>query len=456
MFVRVYASGTNVQRLAKCSKEINGVIYSAYSQLETSEPGIIRRKFFCTDITKLKHDVEQLNEEVMPSWTKIWARPYANEAFIGSLLQSLVGDNSLRTELNLSSMLNQSVDCFMLLVSANNAEMSQIKKIAERTVPNYAVKVLNGDFTTNHKAENETRREINEAKIAGKRGMIIVANQMGSRSYSIPEIQATVIAFDRGSVDATAQKASRCLTPGDCWDGTKKQYGAIVDLSFDPNRSENIEKLILEEAIQVQRSGDAEDFTKAVRYVLSAVNLFKMNEYGYPVEVSEEDIFKIFNDNDAMLRVADVAVDVNAIIDSGLFDILMSVRADAKTEKSKKDILGEGVKNTVKVGSVQKSKELSDADKRKAEEIINNAIRALNMSATSVYHLANLSGESYRDCLEIIKTNNGLDSEFVELYGVTSGNVISLLDNRALNESILDVIVQNSKPCASQTALLAD
>lgn len=455
MFVRVYASGTNVQRLAKCSNKIDGVIYSAYSQLEKNEPNIVKRKFFCTDITNLKKDVEQLNEEVMPSWTKIWGRPYANEAFIGSLLQCLTGSNELRSELNLSSMLGQAVDCFMLLVSANNAEMTQIKKIAERVIPDYAIKVLNGDFTTNNKAENETKREINEAKIAGKRGLIIIANQMGSRSYSIPEIQSTVIAFDRGSVDATAQKSSRCLTPGNCWDGTKKEYGAIVDLSFDPNRNENIEKIILEEAIQVQRSGDAEDFTKAVRYVLSSVNLMKMNEYGYPVEVTEEDLFKVFSDNEAMLRVADVAVDVEAIIDSGLFEILMSVRASGKSDKVKKDILGKGVKNTVKVGDKTATRNLSDSDKQKAEEIINNAIRSLNMSATSVYHLANLAGESYRECLQTISDDFESDREFTELYGISANNVISLLDHRALNESILDVIVQNSKPNVEDTVLFA-
>lgn len=445
MFISVFASGTNVQRLAKCSKNIDGVLYTAYSQLEKTEPSIIKRKFFCTQVDSLKQEVEKLNVEVMPSWTKIWSKPLANQAFIGALLTSLVGGDTLRPEINLSAMADTEVDCFMILVSANKKEMKQIGEIAARVIPDWHVKILNGDFTTNKDAEWETKKEIAEAKIAGKRGVLIIANQMGSRSYSVSEIQATVIAFDRGSVDATSQKVSRCLTPGVTYDGSIKEYGIIVDLSFDPNRAENIERLILEESIQVQRS-DNSDFSSAVKYVLSSVNLFKMNEYGYPVEVSEEDMFKTFNDNEVMLKVADVSVDVSAAIESGVFDILSSVTAGEKSKADKKDVVGEGVKNHAVVGNKKSASSMTDSEKKNAEKIMNDAIRALNMSATSVYHLANLQGESYRECLSNIGKSKTAYVEFKDFYGITSDDTITLLDNKVLNESILDVIVQNSKP----------
>jgi hypothetical protein len=445
MFISVYASGTNVQRLAKCSNNIDGVLYTAYSQLEKTEPGIIKRKFFCTEVDSLKKEVEKLDVEIMPSWTKIWAKPLANQAFISALLTSLVGDDTLRPEINLSSMADTEIDCFMMLVSANKKEMKQIGDIAARAIPEWHVKILNGDFTTNKSAEYETKKEINESRIAGKRGVLIIANQMGSRSYSVSEIQATVIAFDRGSVDSTSQKVSRCLTPGTTYDGTKKEYGIIVDLSFDPNRAENIERLILEEAIQIQRSDDS-DFSTAVKYVLSSVNLFKMNEYGHPVEVSEEEMFKTFSDNEVMLKVADVSVDVSAAIDSGVFDILCSVTAGDKPKTDKKDIVGEGAKNHAVVGNNKRAETMSDSEKKNAEKIMNDAIRALNMSATSVYHLANLHGESYRECLNNITKINESNIEFTEFYGITATDTIKLLDNKVLNESILDVIVQNSKP----------
>lgn len=450
-FVSVYASGTNVQRLAKCSQKIDGVIYTAYAQLEKTEPGIIHRKFYCTEVTSLKQEVEALGEEVMPSWVKINSKPLSNESFLGKMYQALVGDDTLRPELNLSNLADERIDCFMLLTSANKKEMGQMLKIAARYIPDWHVKVLNGDFTTNFKAEKETTRELNEARIAGKKGVMIIANQMGSRSYSVPAIQATVIAFDRGSVDATQQKVSRCLTPAKMtekrdklmYDGsTTKGYGVIVDLSFDPNRAENIERIILEEAIQVQRSGDVKDFAKAVKYVLSSIDLFKL-KYGNTVPVSEEEMFGIFGDNDVMLKVADVSVDVAAVIDSGLFDIFSNVTA-AGGKKSKKEVLGKGVKNTIVDGGTPK-KPLSPKERLDAEKIINQAIHALNMSATSVYYLAK-KGESYRECLNIVAKNKEMNKEFVEFFGVDAGQVIELLNAGALNEAILDVIVQNSKP----------
>ena len=447
-FIRVYASGTNVQRLARCSPDIDGVIYTAYSELEQTETGVIRRKFFCTQVDSLKQEVETLDEKIQPSWVKIWDRPLSNKAFVGKLLQSLTGEDSLRPELNLSEMTGETVDCFMLLVSANNKEMKQIYEIAEREIPDWHVKILNGDFTSNRNAEDETKREINEARIAGKKGIVIISNQMGSRSYSIPAIQATVIAYDRGSVDATMQKVSRCLTPATkenpMFNGsTRKEYGHIVDLSFDPNRSENIERLILEEAIQVQRSDDV-DFTTAVRYVLTSVDLFKMNEFGYAEEITEEDMFKIFSDNDNLLKVADVAVDIVAAVQSGIFDILANVNASNKSGTSKKEVVGANAINAVTKGVKSGNRELTDKDKKNIEKIINDAIRSLNMSATSVYDLAN-GGESYQECLDLIKADHSMDTEFQELFGISASDTITLVNKRVLPVVILDVIVQNSK-----------
>jgi hypothetical protein len=252
-----------------------------------------------------------------------------------------------------------------------------------------------------------------------------------------------VIAYDRGSVDATVQKVSRCLTPGKTYDNEIKTHGFIVDLSFDPNRSENVVRLILEEAIQIQRSENT-DFSSAVKFVLSSVDLFKINEYGCTEEIDEEAMFGIFSDNDTMLKVADVSVDIKAALDSGLFDILSSVNADGRNKGDKKDIVGEDAINSVKKGEDGKGRELTDKEKKEIQKIINEAIKALNMSATSVYDLAN-GGESYRDCLSSISFNENYDQEFKDLYGISSKDAIKLVDEGVLNSAILDVIVQNSK-----------
>lgn len=443
MLIKVFASGTNVQRLAKGSGRADGVIYTAYSQLEQTENDIVKRKFYMLEVDTLKKDVETLDEKIQPSWTKIWGKPYANKAFISELFKSFVGENELRTELNLSNITNDSINVFMLLVSANNKEMSQIKKIADEAIPNYHIKVLNGDYSSNKQAEYETIKEMNEARIAGKEGMIIIANQMGSRSYSVPAIQASIIAYDRGSVDATSQKTSRPLTPPTkkklMWDGSSnKEFGYIVDLSFDPNRSENIERLLVDEIIMVQKS-EGIDFPTATTFVLSSINCFKMR-YGTAVEVTEEDMFNLFSDNDNLLRVADVTVDVEGVMD--LIDDLANVKAAGKHDKKTREAIS-GAKNKIREGTTTERKP-TDAEKRELEKIINNAVRALNMSATSVFNLAG-TGNTYRDCIATISDDAEDAQEFEDLFGVSTKIVEIILDRNMLNEPILDVIVQNSK-----------
>ena len=438
MLIKVFASGTNVQRLAKGSGRADGVIYTAYSQLEQTEDNIVKRKFYMLEVDSLKKDVEALDEKVQPSWTKIWGKPNGNKSFINKLFLSLTGEEPLRQEINLSNLTGESIDCFMLLVSANKREMKQIKDIAERAVPNYHIKVLNGDYTSNKQAQYETTKEINEARIAGKDGVIVIANQMGSRSYSISEIQATVIAYDRGSVDATMQKVSRCLTPGKTYSGEQKETGHIFDMSFDPNRSENIERLLVDEIIQVSKSEET-DFPSATSYVLSSIDCFKV-KYGTAVEVDEATMFSILGEDENLLRVADVTVDVMAALD--LIDDLVNVTALGKSDKKTKEAINTA-KNKIREGE-QKERTVSDADKKHLEKVINNAVRALNMSATSVYILAD-GGETYRECIERISNDNDESLEFEDLFGVKPSIVETILDRQLLNEPVLDVIVQNSK-----------
>lgn len=439
MLIKVFASGTNVQRLAKGSGRADGIIYTAYSQLEQTEDSIVKRKFYMLEVDSLKKDVETLDEKVQPSWTKIWGKPNGNKAFINKLFLSLTGEEPLRQEINLSNLTGDSIDCFMMLVSANKREMKQIKDIAERALPNYHIKVLNGDYTSNKQAQYETTKEINEARIAGKDGVIIIANQMGSRSYSISEIQATVIAYDRGGVDATVQKVSRCLTPGKTYSGEKKETGHIFDMSFDPNRSENIERLLVDEIIQVGKSEDM-DFPTATSFVLSSIDCFKVR-YGTAVEVTEEDMFDLLGDNDNLLRVADVTVDVETALD--LIDELSNINTDGRQNSGRPKNAVNGAKNKITEG-MQAGRKPTDSEKKALEKIINNAVRALNMSATSVYILAE-GGNTYRECISKISKNIEDEQEFEELFGVGTEIVETILDRELLNEPILDVIVQNSK-----------
>ena len=453
MFINVVASGTNVQRLAKTAgKNVDGVVCTAYSQLEKTEDNIVKRQFFRTNIATLRDEVQKLDATVMPSWSKIWAEPEANRVFIENLFQCLTGRNSLRRELNLEFMAKERVSCFMVFVSANKAPMNRLQSIIENALDDeWAVMILNGDKTSNRESEWNTRVVIAEAKRANKKGVIIISNQMGSRSYSVSEIQATVMAYDSGSVDASLQKSSRMATPGMTYHGTNKPVGMIVDLSFDPNRNENIERLIIEEAAMLTRADeeDADDFVKAVRFFLSSVDVFKMGAYGQIEKVDEAQMFEILGDNETLLKIADVTYDIEAAISSGVFDILAKV-AVGKKSKDRKEAANDGVKNQIIQGGTDKEPKLTDKEKRAAEKIIAEAISKINGSATTIYYLAN-GGDTFREVLVLISNNSAFNVEFEEFYGITAEEAIRVLDEGALDELILDTIVQNSQPKESDS-----
>jgi hypothetical protein len=110
--------------------------------------------------------------------------------------------------------------------------------------------------------------------------------------------------------------------------------------------------------------------------------------------------------------------------------------------------VGEDAINSIKKGQGVQTRELTDQERKEIQKIINEAIKALNMSATSVYDLAN-GGESYRECLLAISVNETYDQEFKDLYGIKSADAVKLVDEGVLNGAILDVIVQNSKQIES-------
>jgi DNA-binding protein Fis len=455
-YVNIFASGTNIQRLAKCTRKIDGVVYLPYAVLEQTDSTIVRRKFYGTNVSQLKAEVEStLANEVMATWDKIWNKPLANRAMIEQLFISLVGGNELRSELNLNNITGEMIDCFMIFTSANIDPMNQVAKILRQTanqeLQKYEIVVLNSENTTNRNADNDVETIINQVKNktrdSKKTGVIIITNNMGSRSFNPPEIQASVLAFDRGSVDAASQKASRCLTPTredrKLMNGEHKTHGHIIDLSFDPNRNENLERMVIDESIQIMRSGNAIDLPKATRYYFNSVNMFKVNSFGYPEPVTEDDMFTLYSDNEILLKVADVSIDIDAITDE-LLDKMSDFQSVTATSTKLPSATTKAKGFISSGGSNASPTQQKTVDTKTREEIINRACRAINASATNVGLI--VDGESYRDCIKSIATNQNLNSIFLDRVGVTADTVIEILEAGVFpNEPILDCIVQNTR-----------
>ena len=452
MFVKCFASGTNIQRIAKNADndKIDCVLDVTYSQLEATEPSLVKRKFWKLEDDTLYDLLEsQFKEDHTPSWAKIWAKPNQCKDFLSTLFNKLVGNDDT-TELSLDSFTDEQISGIMVFTSANNIQMKQAAKLINKALNNeWLIVALNGDKDVEQRYSNKTAQiEINnrikEAKEDGKKGVIILSNTMGSRSFSIPDIQVSLIMYDNGSIDATSQKVSRCLTPGKTWDNEDKTYGHIVTLSFDPNRCELVEEIVLYEALQLQRS-EGITFDEAIKYVNKSVSIFKVSDQMRVVKVSEADLFKIYSETDNLLKIADVTVDVPKLLNSEAFELLSDIKVGKNGNQRLIDSLAPKTKKNNEITD-KHNRTKTDEEKRvrQMEILLNQAIKTLNRSATTVRNMT-MGGDNYRQCIENVILNTNATKEFLEIYSVEPKGILWLLDQDVLNTPLLDVIVQHSK-----------
>lgn len=462
--INVFSSGTNIQRIAKNAggRRIHGYLDTAYTELE-GEKNIVKRNYYAFRFNSLYEQIEDLISEGVlsdspvalsaknsPIWSAIWAKPHKCESFISTLFRALVAKDDNLVSLSLNNASDENISGIMVWCSANNAPMKKAADIIQKAIPDWKILTLNGnEGFSNKDAQERIANEIMWAKQDGYSGFIILSNMMGSRSFSIPEIQANVIMYDNGSVDMLSQRTSRCLTPGSSWDGVTKEYGHIVSFSFDDNRCENIENLVLYEAITLARGNDI-SFTEAVKRVARTINIFNVDYEGELEQVTEGDLFTIYHDNDNLLKVADVTVDVAALLEMDLVDTLMSIKVGKSKKERNKRLTPE------REGNGNGKERIEDLDKKEIkalEKILNTAIRVINRSAADVFNIAG-EGDSFSECLDIILNDPIYIEDFEEAIGISPALVSDLVDKEILNLPLLDVVVANTKIAPSVDVLM--
>ena len=123
------------------------------------------------------------------------------------------------------NLLNDAVT--MIFTPIGNEAQQLFKQLIEQVVPTYWVRVINGDETTNAKAEEEVLQAIKDQGIRG----ILIASGMANRSFSIPQIKNVILMTNAGFVD---QKIARCLTP---WSEYLDMKGHIIDFRLSYEKS---------------------------------------------------------------------------------------------------------------------------------------------------------------------------------------------------------------------------
>ena len=427
-------SGTNIARMVHGSENIDGVVQSTYMSLEKTEKNIVKRAAVKLKLSDTDKYVKEFTENDYFSYNKAMADPMKSKNFWSLFVKGLTGntENPAYKNLNLSTMMGNTFDCGMMFVSGTNKNIKSLKDIIEKAIPNWTIIVVNGDYTSNNKAKDDVRRQIEWSKQENKEGVLILANSMGSRSFSISEIQASIVAYDKGGIDPTIQKISRCLTPGKMLNGEIKETGYIVTCSMDPNRDSTMTKILTEEAA-IQSDISNEPLPKITKQLLNNVSILTTDEYGNKVELTHDDLIEEMSSSQTLSKVAfALSKPQNILHDEDMLDSFLSINL-GKNKSNKKD--NKQLPNTKNFISDGKR-----PSRAKEKNILNQVYKKIEILCNKSSMVAALAkGNTYRECL-----NNIDGDKFERRFNIDKEIVIMALDKNILPEKLLDAVVAST------------
>ena len=448
---RINASGTNIGKLAKAfgTSTITDVLAVPYSMVEEDKSIVdrVKRNYFNMSFDdSINKNLKDWDPEHLPSIGKIFRKPLAQKLWIEEVFKSIY-DYDPKWGLSIDHQADEQIFGSMIFGNFEKKPMEQLQKILIKALPEHYVEILNGDTTNTRKAQDLVVKRVGEIKRGdhkGKRKLIVITNMIGSRSFTVPEIQACLMFQDNGEVGVWTQKTSRCLSPekGSKFDqGIGKNFGHIFDFNMDPNKVRNTEMALIYDA-KARSDLTGKTFVESLREVMNSASLKDVFKGEW---LNDQDLLKRIEDTNKLLDVADNSTNFDIGDLSTLeINLLLSIRgamASQKRAKLKKLLTGRTFSrvNGKKKGASNDSSLLS---------AVRLAIKRINSSSTTVSDFVKGTGDSYSDCIDIIANDPALDEQFLEMYGITASNLKQLLPRLPLG--ILDICIYNSKHGFSQ------
>lgn len=382
-----------------------------------------------------------------PSWLKaitdvdkaegLWRGFY--ESLTGRTSGKLIGSNA--TDFALNHIISDVVTGVMQFLPANSTNVESIKvaKLAQSLLPDWIVVTLNGEVeATNAEAERIVKDNVIRAQIEGKRGVWVISQGMGSRSFSVPEINLVLLTYDRGDLGATVQKMSRCLTAG-----TDNKTGHIVSFSIDGNREDKVTGFALETAMKHAKEEEI-SLEDALRKVRRTIPVFDLNDNGDCVELLEDDYLGRAMTITAASRLV---VNIQAVFE--LSDEELKQMASTLGDIGRVgDRLGDK-ETTFNVGSrfvdgqtrnANETNDRSNLDKLREE--FQQKLKVLQDRQTYLfYFLPDLTSITIEAVL--IKAESNMRSCFVfkDKMGISVDNFREFLDRGLINREMIEVVM---------------
>ena len=321
----------------------------------------------------------------------------------------------------------------------NKQQHGKFVKLVKATLgEDFVVIKINGDETSNSKAELAVKAKVANAKLKGKR-VIIISKDMASRSFSIPEIDTVFLMYDGGLLSQTVQKTSRAFTPGKTYDGEAKTEGVIVSLSLDSNRDE-IDPVDLYVVAEANRINDGdESLQDSIRRVLKSAPIFQNDLALGAIQLDADEYSAELLKQSSVVKEAIASISIENIDPSDFVDALLANRQSAQTKRvdSNTSVDISGVKTAI-VDKETAAREGITKDEEK--QFIKNVL-FFTSNVTALAEIVNYQTDELIDTLKTI-TAQRLEGEVEEFYGLTFDSIKTLVDRNSVPVRLLNTLLQ--------------
>jgi hypothetical protein len=378
---------------------------------------------------KLDPDLLADGDDYLPSWSKFAKDPLRAKGFWTRMLQAVfLGQNNM-PEMDVDFQVGKVEDSFRVSMmflpgSMKNEHLKTTVKLTEQTLKGWKVLEISGvgeyhgKKISNKNAEKITKDVIEECR-ENNTPLLILSRGMAQRSYSIGEITSLYLCYDEGDAGATTQKISRALTPSDV-----NKVGRIFSLSFDPNRDDKFDTMLIAAAQNYAKRKNIE-VDEALRRVISTIDIFGCSENGR-IDIEHDTYLQQILDRNSLSRM----VGKQANIDELSYDeIVLVAQGNAsystlnKIAKADKGKIGE--KKTSAKRNTMSKEDLKLFDK------------ARKVLTTIVEHLPYLAIMTKSDSIRasLVKCTEVPDYfEYVtQEFGVTPNTILEFFDRGVLN-----------------------
>jgi len=369
---------------------------------------------------------------LLPSWSKFGANPLRSKGFFTRVLQSLFLGQGGHDDLNVDEILENYAPAgpkvAMMFFSANNMSLQKIGEIAQQTLPAFEIVVLCGASTHNgRQIKNRNAEPIVKEIISLGRPVLIIANQMAQRSFSIPEMTELYLCYDRGEHGATVQKMSRVLTPNNL-----NKVGNIFSLSFDPNRDDRFDAMIVESALNQKRATQSRSIVDSMRDVLRSVDIFRCTPDG-KVKLDTDNYLAGLLARQSVSRVLGKIVNLSKLSQSALVTLASGNKDYTRNAKQSAALHGKTKAPKPKVGGKQ-GKQQADL-----QAMARQVIAALLENLELVFY--GTDSRILADALDKIAADTELQQDIVAEFGIDFAMLKYLFNQGVIKQEYVEIML---------------